>query len=717
MDYTSKFLTYIVNSGITPKHSKDIMPADTFKRIAGASDKGGKRSISYWLRIELDFAYGYARDFKTGIECHFNSARDDADMTRADLTRIKAMMKARKAEEDAHIAKRHAKIALRANQIWHSLSSGETTYSRAKAINPVSARVLGDSLWISIIDVDQIVSWQLIKPNGEKRFPFGGKKQSCWHVIGQINPLEPITICEGYATGCSIYAAINTAVVVAFDAGNLLPVAKKLRGIYKNTPIVVAADNDESQTGQKAAASVQKSVTGVTVVMPNKVGYDFNDLEFDAIQLAFGCGGDDSPLKVSQPSSATPAVLNSDWVSNLISDAKGRMVATSLQNAILYMLHHDDFKGVFVYDEFKQSIVLGRCPPWEFEDKFKVANITDINVTQAAATLERYGLTMTIDKTLKAIQVVANENKFHSARKYFESLEWDGVPRLETFLVNNLGCKNESPAYLSFIFKKWMTAAVKRIYEPACKFDHVLILDSDKQGLYKSSALKELVTFDGESYHTDAISISDIGSQYTALKMQGVIVVELAELSGFSKQDDDLIKNWITQTVDEVKLPYDRSVSKFGRQFVFAATTNNNGYLKDPSGNRRYWPAWIDSIIDIAAITAIKKQLWAEAVKYYRDGLYVGPTEAENSLADIERQKRISTDAWDEIVTSIVERLELDEFRSSDILAKMDLRTTDKNEKTLKRISGILKMNGYENKPVWDNKAKKSVRLWSKKDV
>lgn len=719
--FLSKFVTAIVNAGIIPKNTAYIKPSNRFARIQSDTDRGGKRSISYWLKEEGDFAYGYAKDFKTGAEVRFNSAIDDPNMSRADLARVKALLKARKAEEDIRIAERHAKIAVRAAHKWAQASpNGTTPYLEAKKVKLHSARIYGERSLIIPIYEDfanpQLVSWQMIEADGTKKFPFGGKKTGCWHIIGQIDPTKPIVICEGWATGASLHIALGCGVVVAFDAGNLLPVTKAVRKHYHNTPIIIAADNDESGAGHKFAAKCQKNVSNVSIVMPKEVGHDFNDLEPSAIKTAFGFqeGGGDSQGDL-QSSGTVPAAAS--WENNIITDAKGRIVATSLQNAILYLLYHREFEGCFAYDEFKQDTILLKCPPWEEEANFKVESISDIIITKTSATLERYGLSCTIEKTAKAIDVVAYENKFHSARDYLSQLVWDETPRLETFCQDYFGTKEESPEYCSFIFKKWLTACVKRVMEPGCKFDHVLILESQKQGLYKSTFLKELATFNGETYHTDSINLDSIDDKDTIMKMQGNLIVELAELSGQSKKEDGQIKNWMTQTQDELRIPFSRKIIKYLRQCVFGATTNNYDYLRDPSGHRRFWPVSIEKIIDIEAIKEIKNQLWAEAVHHYKNGLYIGPTPEENELANIERAKRLQTDAWEYIVMGIVGKLGLDEFRTTDILEKMDLKTTDKNDRTMRRISGILKSNGYNNDPRWDKNLGKSVRVWSKDEV
>lgn len=726
MDYISSFITAIVNNGIVPHKTTDIQPCDRFKRIRQASDKAGKRSISYWLKIEHDFAYGYARDFKTGIECRFKSYDNDPNLSRSDVTRIKAMLKVRQAEQDALIAERHAKIAVRSAYKWNRCTLvGSTPYLDAKNIPLLSAGIYGSNqlfipLYENFDSLGTIQNHQTIYEDGTKHFPFGGKKQGCFHVIGSIDPTMPIILCEGFATGDTIHMATSYAVVVAFDAGNMIHVAKKIRKFYKNTPIIVAADNDESGTGQKSAELVRSKIENTTVIICPEKGKDFNDIGTDRTATCFGVqsdagGGVDSRnglLPESIPS-APSADFDHDWNDKVLTDSKNRIIATSIQNIMLYTIYHHDMRGVFAYDEFRQSNIIMRCPPWENPETFEPRPITDNDVTLCCAQLERFDLVPSQEKAYRAICVAAEHNKFNSAKKYIESMEWDGIPRLERFMVD-IGCDKENPEYLSFVFKKWMTAAVKRIMEAGCQFDHVLILESQQQGFYKSTMLKELATFGGESYHTEAFGISDIGKEYSALKLQGVTFVELSELSGFGRKDDESIRHWITQRVDEVRLPYERTVSKYSRKFVLCATTNNYDYLKDPSGNRRYWPVTICKPIDIDFVKTNKDQLWAEAYHHYQQGLYLGPTLEENELAEVERAKRMQSDAWEDMVHDAIRKLGTDEFRTLDVMAAMELKTQDKNDNAIRRISKILKSIGYNNDPQWDNQMKRSVRVWSK---
>lgn len=396
-----------------------------------------------------------------------------------------------------------------------------------------------------------------------------------------------------------------------------------------------------------------------------------------------------------------------DWRELLICSGEGKLNKSSLKNTILFLGHHDDFKGVFVYNEFNKQISVVKCPKWDSEQSFVVHELNDIDISQTAAAIEAFGLAPDTTRVHKAIEVVANINKVHPAREYFNSLEWDGVNRLDNWLSYYFGCESESQEYLSFVGKKWLTAAVKRIYEPACKFDHILVLEG-KQGIGKSTALRTLATFSGVSYFKDGITIADIQSKDTIMQMQGCIIIELAELAGFSKKDDDELKRWITIQHDDCRLPYARTTSRFDRQFVLAATTNNYEYLKDPTGNRRYWPIMCGKI-DGESLQKNCNKLWAEAVALYKSGLYIGPTQEEMELATKEQAKRLASDAWEDDVIKAMKELGHKASMQA-IMVEMGIVLRDRDSKSARRISYILGKNGYESKSVYDNGTTR--RMW-----
>lgn len=460
--------------------------------------------------------------------------------------------------------------------------------------------------------------------------------------------------------------------------------------------------------------------SGDSVQPPAPSGAQSGDSEYE-----YGHMPPEPPIDVysSELPSIRDMVSEKEWKRLVLRNAKGEIKSSSLQNAILFLRYHDAFRGIFAYNLFHNNLMIVRCPPWEKADDFRARRIDDVAITCCAAELEKYGMNMGTDKVFKAIQATAMEVQFHPARDYFNSLVWDRTPRLATWLRYYLGCENEPDEYLAFVGTKWMVAAVYRVFHPGKKFDQVLVIEGI-QGVGKSTALRYLATFGRdteESYFTDGINIAQLDNKDTTMKLQGSIIIELAELSGFSKKEDEALKGWIGQNDDDARLPFERTVTKFGRQFVLAATTNLTTYLKDPTGNRRYWPVY-SFAVDLAAIKADREQLWAEAVYLYRNDYDIIPTPEEAKLAKIECEKRLSQDSWTDTVLThvrdILDRrgLSYRGFKIAEVMTEMGLALRDRDDRAARRISAILQIAGYENKAMWNPDTKKTERFWVMKD-
>lgn len=166
---------------------------------------------------------------------------------------------------------------------WQELqpASPDHWYLQAKKVKPHGARQKDQTLVLPIFSIDRTIqSLQYIYKKDdktEKRYHQGGKKAGGFFVLGELDGANSFFICEGFATGASIFEATGLPVVIAFDSGNLAPVAKALRERYPGSTITIAGDNDASGTGQKAAELAAKE-TNATVVLPPIEGQDFNDL-------------------------------------------------------------------------------------------------------------------------------------------------------------------------------------------------------------------------------------------------------------------------------------------------------------------------------------------------------------------------------------------------------------------------------------------------------
>jgi putative DNA primase/helicase len=186
-----------------------------------------------------------------------------------------------------------------------------------------------------------------------------------------------------------------------------------------------------------------------------------------------------------------------------------------------------------------------------------------------------------------------------------------------------------------------MISAVARIMRPGAKVDHMLILEGP-QGAKKSSALKVLA---GEPWFTG--ELAEIGSKDAAQQMRGIWIIEIAELDAISRAEVSRIKAFLTRTTDRYRPPYERYVIEVPRQCVFAGSVNPDTYLRDETGNRRFWPLRCGSI-DLNALRRDRDQLWAEAVARYREGAIWWLDEPELiASAKAEQDQRYQADAWD----------------------------------------------------------------------
>jgi predicted P-loop ATPase len=169
---------------------------------------------------------------------------------------------------------------------------------------------------------------------------------------------------------------------------------------------------------------------------------------------------------------------------------------------------------------------------------------------------------------------------------------------------------------LTRVGSRFLISAVARIYRPGCKADYALILEG-RQGLGKSTALRVLFDGDDRGWFTD--EIADIGSKDSAIQLRGAWIVELAELDAMKRADVSRLKAFISRTNDRYRPPYGRTVVDVPRQCVFAGSVNDDEYLRDSTGGRRFWPVkCADEKCDVRGLHQAREQIWAEAVARYR---------------------------------------------------------------------------------------------------
>jgi predicted P-loop ATPase len=329
-----------------------------------------------------------------------------------------------------------------------------------------------------------------------------------------------------------------------------------------------------------------------------------------------------------------------DWTDELILNKEGKIVP-NLANLILILCKAPKWERVLAYNEFNACVVIRRGPPWGKEDAD--APWTDHHESLARVWFQTQKINASVGDVGRAVQAAARHNQFHPVREHFESLNWDGVPRLDTWLIDYFHAPDSE--YIRAVGPRWLISAVARIYRPGCKVDILIILEGP-QGKQKSEALRTLAIRD--SWFTDRLS--HVASKDAALEIAGVLIAEIAEMDALARASASATKSFLSRRRDRFRPPYGKHMISLPRQVVFAATINPpvGGYLKDPTGARRFWPVTCRGMVDRDGLENSRDQLWAEAVHRFRAGecWWLEMPELE-ALAAAEQAARFVVDAWE----------------------------------------------------------------------
>ncbi|QXI30499.1 VapE domain-containing protein [Pseudomonas vanderleydeniana] len=542
---------------------------------------------------------------------------------------------------------------------------------------------------------DQVVGLQVIYPEKQEStgrdksyWPAGMSKDGAFHLIGpDPNPGEPILVCEGYATGASLHMATSLTVAIAFDAGNLVAVCKAMRERRPGRPIIICRDDDwktkrpngEPWNPGEEKATNAATVVGGQVVPPVFSGdredkwTDFNDLHcaegLDAVRRQV--------LAVVRPPAA------GGWKDQLARTETGMLIA-HMQNVELILGNDERWAGVIGFSSFSSKIVKLRAAPYG-GGTGDWADIDDMLVMKWLA--QQYNLRVKASSVIEAVSVVAHDHKFHPVRDYLNKLEWDRVPRLSTWLTDIMGVAPTD--YSSKVGKRWMISAVGRVMKPGCKADSVMILEG-AQGAGKSTAMSVL---GGEWFMDTPFALGDKDG-FQAIR--GKWIVELGELDSFNKAESTKAKQFFSASTDTYRESYGRRTMDVPRQCVFVGTTNQDEYLKDATGNRRYWPVACTKV-DLDQLREVRDQLWAEAMYCYMAGDVWWVNRDESPLFAEAQEERFVVDEWEGPILKWLEESQIGETTTgSEVLTsalKLDYGHWSKPEQI--RVGAIMHRLGW----------------------
>lgn len=300
---------------------------------------------------------------------------------------------------------------------------------------------------------------------------------------------------------------------------------------------------------------------------------------------------------------ALPKIEELDLLFTLQGKDKERVYTLNTENLCRILRRHPEFEGRFRYDEFRNALEIMHRNRWRgLEDADALVVQTRISI------LFSFFQRVTKNMAYDAMVMVARENAVDTAKDWVSSLVWDGEDRLDQWLAHAYGAPDD--AYHRAVASNWLKGLVKRVAQPGCKFDYVLVLEG-AQGSRKSTSLAVL----GGDWHVETTMGTE--SKDFFMQFQGKAVVEFSEGETLSRTEVKRMKAIITTQVDTFRPPYERATRDFPRRCVFAMTTNQDEYLKDETGNRRWLPVRVvKDQADTDWIAANREQLFAEA--YHR---------------------------------------------------------------------------------------------------
>lgn len=618
MNAQQEFRDAIAAAGLTPPD--EIIGDGKIQRF---SSNGNPRDKAGW--------YVFHDDERPAGRFGCNRAQVDAtwssknkrEFTPEEKRAWRKKMDDAKAQREADMAREHAECAVRAAEMWEQAQEMSHAYAVRKMVGTDGTRVLNGELLIPVRHgPGPLVGLQRIMADGEKRFLKGTPMAGAYTVLGKPSKHGPVVICEGWATGMSIRAATGYCVVVAFNAGNLEPVAVKIRKALPEALVIIGCDDDfktKGNPGMTAGADAARTIGAMVawpVWMNEQTGTDFNDLHadegLDAVRLCFedprpprDFEPEDNPGQVNAASDLSSAgaaaveITNNPASSGAVfsqavaaapidyygflpdTNDKGKPLST-IENLATICQRLGIIVRYNVISKEEEILIPGAG--------FSLDNRQNASLSWLLSECAKFK--MPVDRVPDYVTYLADQNLYNPVAEWVTSSPWDGQDHLAQ-LIATVKAKGEDADHRIMAMKtafitRWMISAIAAAFRPNGVSAHGVLVFQGAQYVGKTKWFKSLVP--------ESIGVLKDGmllrpdDRDSVMKCVSNWLVELGEIDAtFRKSDVAALKSFLTSDRDVLRRAYARKESAFARRTVFFASVNPKNYLHDDTGNRRYW--------------------------------------------------------------------------------------------------------------------------------
>ena len=354
---------------------------------------------------------------------------------------------------------------------------------------------------------------------------------------------------------------------------------------------------------------------------------------------------------------------NGDWLKQLEYEKRSTVVKNTLRNLLLILNNDEKLKGI-VFNQLSDGMEIKGAVPWEHPGRFwrdadDAQLISYVDLNYGTFSMRNYNI---------AVTKAADDRSYHPVREFLDALpEWDKVPRVDTLLIDYLGA-DDTP-YVRAVTRKTLCGAVCRVLSPGCKFDTMLVLNGP-QGVGKSTLISRLAG----DWFSDSLNLSDTKDKTAAEKLQGYWIMEIGELAGLKKAEVETLRSFLSRQNDIYRASFGKRATPHLRQCVFFGTTNaEKGYLRDTTGNRRFWPvktpggsrkhSWELSSEDI-------RQIWAEVLVYVKAGERLYLDGKMEDTAKSEQREAMESDEREGLVREYLDTLLPEKWDGMDLFER-----------------------------------------------